>query len=790
MHRACGAVGIQRRRRKEIMTFATVVLDISTRSLDGGFTYEVPPALAQEAVVGSTVLVSFGRRPCVGYVIACAQEAPKDLDQTKILPVKQVLAPAAFDEGGALLATWIAREYACNLPDALRLLLAPGQHVRMKRAHDSSTWELVNHRTSEVDDRWVELTPQGREYVPRANASRQRTLMRALDEGPVRMAELGALMGDPSQVVSTLTKKGVVHVWHRRHIRGEEDTSLSSAVSPCPSNLTEGQREALAAIDAACMAGRGDVVVVDGVTGSGKTEVYLRAIERAMERGRGAIVLVPEISLTAQTVGRFRARFGERVSVLHSRLSAGERFDQWDLVRRGQARVVVGARSALFAPLPDPGIIVIDEEHESSYKQDGAPRYHAREVAAYLARIRGCALVLGSATPSLESLGRCEQRCWDGVSWTRVRMPERPGTSTLPAVEVVDMAAQFRDGGRSVFSGKLVKALHAVVERREKAVLLLNRRGFASFIMCRECGCVPECPHCSTSLTYHERTHELACHTCGSSWPVRSWPDPSTCCPNCGSRYMGAFGVGTQRVEDELRMLLGDAVESGDVRVIRMDADTTREKGAHRRLLEQFDDAACAVLVGTQMIAKGLDFPQVTLVGVVSADTTLKLPDFRAGERTYDLLEQVAGRAGRGERPGTVIVQTYWASHPAIQAVARHDRSLFAESELNERRCAYYPPFSRLSNVVVWGKSASDVTNVAGGLAAMVRARLGEQAGWEVLGPADCVRARVKDQHRRHVVVKSPVDANVGGLLQACVRELDPPRGVNVAIDVDAHDLM
>ena len=315
-------------------------------------------------------------------------------------------------------------------------------------------------------------------------------------------------------------------------------------------------------------------------------------------------------------------------------------------MRQGAVHVVVGARSALFAPLANVGLIIIDEEHESSYKQDSSPRYHAREVAARMAQEWGCALVLGSATPSLESLHRCEVGSWRGARWTRVEMPERPGGAVLPKVTIVDMASQFRGGSRSVFSEPLRRALEGVAERREKAVLLLNRRGFANFLMCRECGCVPECPHCSTALTYHERTHSLVCHTCGRSWPVRAYPDPSTRCPNCGSRYLGAYGVGTQRVEDELSMLLAE-----DVEVIRMDADTTRAKGAHQRLLEQFDAAECAVLVGTQMIAKGLDFPEVTLVGVINADTMLKLPDFRA-ER--DLRPPGAGGgagpAGEGAR--------------------------------------------------------------------------------------------------------------------------------------------
>jgi primosomal protein N' (replication factor Y) len=772
------------------MAYARVVPDIPTRALTGAYDYAIPEGLSDEALVGSTVLVTFAHRSAVGYVVGLCDEPSSGLDPARIAPVERVLAAPAFDEVSARLAEWMSREYASTLPEALRLFLPPGQTVKVRRAGEGQPWELVCEKAGPVDDRWVSLLPEGRAFVPAKGASRQRGVIEALAGGPVRMAELSAMAPGAAGAVSALERRGVVRVEHRRRVRGGDRTSLSSASAERPETLTAGQAAALGAIDAACAAGAGDVVVVDGVTGSGKTEVYLAAIERVRAAGKGALVLVPEISLTAQTVGRFRSRFGDDVAVLHSRLSTGERFDQWDMVRTGRAHVVVGARSALFAPLPNVGLVVIDEEHEASYKQDSQPRYHAREVAAELARLRGCALVLGSATPSLESLERCREGGFAGARWTRVAMPERPGMAELPRVTVVDMARQFSSGNRSIFSAPLRAGLERVAANREKAVLMLNRRGFANFLMCRECGAVPTCPHCSTALTYHERTHSLVCHTCGRSWPVRAYPDPTAKCPNCGSIYLAQFGIGTQRVEDELRMLLPEGVD-----VIRMDADTTKAKGAHQRLLEQFDASGCAVLVGTQMIAKGLDFPQVTLVGVVNADTTLKLPDFRAAERTYDLLEQVAGRAGRGASGGEVIVQTYWASADAIQAVARHDRSVFEAPELEVRAEAGYPPYARLTNVLVWGKGEQAVRGRIAALAVAVRAGVGEreaagESGWEVLGPVECVRARAKDNVRMHLLVKSPVESEPGALVSAAAAGLPPARGVSLAIDVDAYDLM
>lgn len=777
--------------------FASVAVDIPTRSIDGTFDYAIPAALKTECSVGATVLVRFGNRNVVGYVLSCNPSLSLGINPEKVQPILQVLAPSAFGEAGAALALWMAREYAAPLSACLRLMLAPGQTIKVTK-NEVGQWELEQAVAHAIDDRWVSLTSKAQDYEPRANAKRQLHVLEALQAGPQRLAELSALVSGAGSVVSSLEKKGIVEVVQKRRIRGAEDSSLSSAKAPRPEHLTEGQVEALRCVGAALEAARGDVVVIDGVTGSGKTEVYLDAIERVRSCGKGAIVLVPEISLTAQTVGRFRSRFGDDVAILHSRLSVGERFDQWDMVRQGQAHIVVGARSALFAPMNNCGLIIVDEEHEYSYKQDQAPRYTTRDVAAKLAELQGGALVLGSATPSLEALERCRAGTWRGVSWTRVCMPERPGNATLPEVQIVDMRAGASPKASPVFSKALEDELTGVIERREKAVLLLNRRGFASFLMCDDCGCVPTCSHCSTALTYHERTHSLVCHTCGRYWLQRAWPDPTSKCPACGSRYLAQCGYGTQRVEDELKLFIQnlsverpELVEAG-VEVIRMDADTTAKKGAHTRLLEQFDAAECAILIGTQMIAKGLDFPEVTLVGVVNADTSLKLPDFRAAERTYNLLEQVAGRAGRGENPGKVIIQTHWATHHAIRAVAEHRRSVFSSQELADRNEAYYPPFSRVANVVITGRNEQTVRARTDALAKELRARIAQEAGeWEVLGPADCVRVRIKDRYRRHVAIKAPLTADLGAIIQECAAKVPDAKGyTTLAIDVDANDMM
>ena len=787
--------------------YVSVVIDIPARALSEPFAYAVGPAHEESCQVGATVLVPFGRRVEAGYVVARARsldELPgaRGVEPSRVKRIRNVAAAPAFSSASARLAFWMSRQYVAPLSECLRLLLPPGGAGKVVRGEDGS-YAYEPPAVSPVTARWVSLTDEGRSFEPAERAVRQRQLIEALSCGPVTTRELNLMQGDLSATVRALEKRGVVAVEERRSWRGcDGATTLSSACGAAPDRLTAGQRAALDAIARAADAAAGDVVLIDGVTGSGKTEVYLSAIERTLDAGRTACVLVPEISLTAQTVGRFRSRFGDAVAVFHSRLSAGERLDQWDMVRSGAARVVVGARSALFCPLANLGLIVIDEEHEASYKQGSSPRYHAREVAAELARLNGCPLVLGSATPSAEALARCEAGGHAGVRWTRVEMPERPGGSRLPEVVVADLRREFASGSRSIFSKPLLDALDEVVAKRQKAVLLHNRRGFASFLMCRECGCVPTCRHCSTALTYHERSHTLECHTCGASYRVRPYPEYGSACPKCGSRYLAKMGLGTQQVEDALRELLPP-----DVEVIRMDADSTRAKGSHQKLLEQFDAAECAVLLGTQMIAKGLDFPEVTLAGVINADYALKMPDFRAGERAFDLLEQVAGRAGRGQDPGRVIIQTYVPDEPVIRAVKAHERGIFTAHDLAMRRDALYPPYVRLANILVWGREERAARSMVERIAGELRSQMGLDASPglhplggaarrpgldapQVLGPTPCVIERAKDRYRFHIIVKAPLDYDLSGALSAAVSRAGTRPGVSIAVDVDAYDLM
>jgi len=740
------------------VTVARVVLDIPARELSSAFDYDVPAQMADEASVGCAVLVDFGRRRAVGHIVALLESS--DVPRRK--PVLSLLTGPRFDKEAAELAGWIAGEYVAPLSDAVRLLLPSGSTPEVVK--DSSGWRLREATVTQAEEKVVELV-DGHTFSPGPTAHRQRALLDALSEGPVTMGELSAALGGVSPVVRRLEEAGAVNVTVRRRFR---DPGMRERPAPRHGELSAGQRAALEAISGAAP---GECVVLHGVTGSGKTEVYLRAIEDELAAGRSAIVLVPEISLTPQTVGRFRSRFGARVAVLHSRLSPGERLDQWDRTATGEARVAIGARSALFAPVHDLGLVVIDEEHETSYKQSSSPRYHARDVARRLVAARGARLVLGSATPSMETLHACATG-----HMTKVMLDERVGGGAMPAVQIADMGQEFLNGNRSIFSDVLTRELRGVAERGEKAVLLLNRRGFASFLLCRECGHVPGCARCSTSLTFHESGALLACHHCGS----RSRAPAS--CPECGSPYLRRFGAGTQRVVAEVAAIVPGLT------VVRMDADTTSAKGGHEQRLAEFEMLRSGVLVGTQMVAKGLDYPEVTLVGVVSADTTLHLPDVRAGERTFQMLEQVAGRAGRGDRPGRVIIQTYWPEHPAVIAVARHDPALFYDSEDRERASLMFPPYGRMANILVTSKSTTEVKERTAEIARALQDVAPKT--WEVLGPVPAPLAKVKERHRWHVLLKAPAGAEVPAVVREALERTKRSRLSTLAVDIDPVDLM
>jgi primosomal protein N' (replication factor Y) len=705
-----------------------------TRAVRGPFDYRL--AAEHSGVgVGSLLAVPFGGRRALGVVTALAEVS--ELAPDRLAEPYAVLAPAAPADL-VELAGWMAHEYCSTPARALGLVLAPGaaDGVRRKEA-------LV-----------AELTDAGRDALQggaRLTDSQGATLARLELEGPVVVTDIG------HQHSRRLQMRGLVTLQARSRARRPERHVVGSVSATAPA-LTEPQRAALAPILASLNGNRArsDRFLLHGVTGSGKTEVYLQAVAATLAAGRGAIVLVPEIALTPQALGRFRARFGDVVAVLHSALGRGERYDEWLRLCSGEATVCVGPRSAVFAPLQDIGLIVIDEEHESSYKHEGDPRYDARAVAARRAEQHGAVLLAGTATPRPESV----------EALARLRLPSRIDGRPLPPVEVLDMRGQHHP------LHPVTRAALAEVRRAEsKAIVLLNRRGWSNFLSCRGCGRVWSCPECEVALVLHRAAGFVACHHCGHRERV---PER---CGACGSNAVARHGAGTERVEHDLIEGLGDP----GFPVFRLDADAAAVKGRAARTLERFDSAPAGVLIGTQMVAKGHDFPAVTLGVVLDADQTLRFPDFRAEERTFALVTQLAGRAGRGEGGGRVLVQTLAPDAPSIRFAARHDADGFLAAELARRRALGYPPFSSLIRIVCAAPEAADAAAVA----AALRARV-DPPGAQVLGPAPLFRLR--GRARSQIVVKAQ---DRGAAILAVEAAVDwfvgsrDKRGVNLSVDVD-----
>ncbi|MDF5707992.1 MAG: primosomal protein N' [Nostoc sp. S4] len=623
--------------------------------------------------------------------------------------------------------------------------------------------------------------------------TRQREILEVLRRsgGELWQNELLQICNASSSILKSLAQKGYIVIEEREVLRTEQGPAL---VGDGAKSLTAAQASALATIQT--LNGFAQVLL-HGVTGSGKTEVYLQAIAPLLKVGKSALVLVPEIGLTPQLTDRFRARFGSKVSVYHSALSDGERYDTWRQMLTGEPQVIIGTRSAVFAPLPNLGLIILDEEHDSSFKQDSPiPTYHACTVAQWRAELENCPLILGSATPSLESwlsvreqggtgAGRAGEEfitpnsCTDAINRVRIylSLPERINSRPLPPVEIVDMRQELQQGNRSIFSRSLQEALQELKERQQQGILFIHRRGHSTFVSCRSCGYVLECPYCDVSLAYHHieegAPQLLQCHYCNYR---RSHPK---FCPDCSSPYLKFFGSGTQRVTQEL------ARQFPQLRLIRFDSDTTRNKGAHRTLLTQFANGEADLLVGTQMLTKGLDLPQVTLVGVVAADGLLNLSDYRASERAFQTLTQVAGRAGRGDDPGRVIVQTYTSEHAVIEAVRSHDYQSFSQTELEQRQALNYPPYGRLILLRLSSLDPIQVQNTA----QIIATALSAQEELEILGPAPASILRVANRYRWQILIKFAPDALPQLPDWEQVRSLCPP-SVSLTIDVDPLNIM
>ena len=735
--------------------------------VDGSFTYVLPLKCEFVAIPGARVVVPFGRRNVMGVVAERSEGEPDGLKT-----IEEVLdGEPTFTKELLDLTKWIADYYICSWGEVLKAALPKGL-IWSPRAQNGAPVRIKTARHLRlVEGVDVQAT------LAELKGRKQKALVEALAEAGTHIPQTEALRvsGASSATVKGLIERGWVEALD---VEVERTSDAMSAAIDTPKEvaLHASQSDALAAISEAIEAESQTTFLLHGVTGSGKTEVYIRALKRTLAKGKTAIVLVPEIALTPQTVRRFRAHFGDRVTVLHSRMSDGARFDAWRAIRDGRYPIVIGPRSAVLAPLENLGLIVVDEEHETSYKQfDPAPRYHARDVAVMRAYRNGAVCVLGSATPSLESVANAR-----AGKYVLLRMPQRVPVkgreaAPLPSVRVVNLLREKEIRRlKGALSEELRDAIRHRLERREQIILLQNRRGYAPVLTCENCGHTPECRDCAVSLTVHKPKRQLRCHYCG-----RAERKPNVC-PVCDSSELVFLGAGTQRVEEELAAIFPAA------RVLRMDFDTTTRKGAHRAILDAFGDGEADILLGTQMVAKGLDFPRVTLVGVVDADTGMLMPDFRATERTFQLLAQVAGRAGRHDLPGEVILQTRNPDHPAIRFALAHDFDGFVEHELAERQAFGYPPFGRMIGIEFKGADEGSVRRLA---EAWTSELANDAQGVAILGPTPAFVSRVKRQWRYHTLLKAPrsVPASaLAGFVRSTIERTGPPKkGRRINVDVD-----
>ncbi len=785
---------------------AEIIVNLRRDELDRPFSYRVPDGM--QVAVGSRVIVPFGGRRVEGY---CIGLSPGAFDGA-LKEIEEVLdSEPLLGEELLALAQWGAGRYLCRRVDFLHAMLPAGVRftaqkwveycgppdaaeiklsyleknsplllARWQKSYPSSAGVLrslqrdgiirISSRDSfgqrEKKVKAVTLTAGDGEVSVRGD--KQRLALELLQSHPQLTVKEMTQAGVSSATLASLARKGAVAI--KEITVSRSPMEQMAGVDTALPRLTTEQEKALQAVKSGLSGGGPQKILLHGVTGSGKTEVYLQSISEVLAAGKESIVMVPEIALTPQMIERFNRRFPGKVAVLHSRLSAGERYDEWKRAASGEAPVVVGARSAVFAPLKKLGLVILDEEHENTYKQEETPRYHARDVALWRAGWHNAVVLLGSATPSLESYRNAEQGTYSLCSLTR-RIEERP----LPPVEVVDMRLEIKDGNRSMFSRRLLSDLDATLAAGKQAIIFLNRRGYATFVLCRSCGHAMRCPSCQVALKFHAAEAKLRCHYCEHR------EDYPLVCPSCAGRYIKHFGTGTQKVAEEINKYFPTA------RVSRLDADTTTRKGSHSTILAAFRRGETDVLVGTQMVAKGLDFKNVTLVGVVTADTVLNLPDFRSGERTFQLLTQVSGRAGRGDAGGSVVVQTYTPEHYAVQAAKEHDYTSFYEREIQSREQLGYPPFKVLVRLLLTATEEDKLVRAAEDLAAILAPQT------DLLGPSPCPISKLRGNFRWQLVAR---DDSLGPLLQH-IREAatefkkNPISGsVRLSIDVEPQNLL
>lgn len=799
------------------LPIAQVVVDVPTFQTNTSYSYLIPANLVSIIKVGMRVVVPFGRRQVVGFVVALNDNIEFD---GQLKPIIELIdLKPVINEELLQLAQWMADDTYSFLISCLQTMIPGGMRTKVKKylvPNTPSAEEMVNqifgkkgkveYQNKQLDSattatiaKLIQTKQATFEYILskktseinqlaitslideaqaakikqhlKKNATSQQRLLTILGQltEPILQSEL-----TKQKINASTIKVGEQNGWlQKTTIVKNRDPFRQEVQSTQPLKLQPDQDHAVTTINEAITQQQPTTFLLEGVTGSGKTEVYLQVIANALKLGKTALLLVPEITLTPQITNRIRSRFGNKVAMLHSAMSVGERFDEWQRIESGQAKVVVGVRSAVFAPLDNLGVIIMDEEHDSSYKQADNPRYHTRDVAKWRAQYHHCPVVLGSATPSLES----RARAYKGI-YQRLLLPKRINDHALPHVDIIDMKNEIANGAPSDLSQPLIAAIDDRLQKHEQVILMLNRRGYASFVLCRSCGHVPQCPNCDISLTYHKDTNSLRCHYCGFSQPM-----PNKC-PECGSEKLRQHGMGSQRLEEDVNQLFPTA------KVVRMDVDTTRKKGSHERIIQQFGQQEADILVGTQMIAKGLDFPNVTLVGVLNADSALEFPDFRSSERTFELLTQVAGRAGRADKQGNVIIQTFNPDHYAIQLAKTQDYEKFYETEMKVRQQGKYSPYYYTVKITISSKEETQALKVAYEIQQTLVNQLSEQT--IILGPTPKMIKRVNNQYYYQLIVKYRREPELHLTLTDLLYDAQnkAKKGVQIVIDNEPLDFM
>ena len=732
----------------EAVRFAEVAVP---RHVFQTFTYRLSAEQSSQAQVGARLIVPLGRNLVTGYIVDLHDEVPAELEDIEIkgaetlVDTNPVCTPEILQ-----LARWVAEYYACPVGEVIKAALPPG----------------VSNATSSVKPklrRFVRLLTSANEQ--KLTGAQRRVIATLESDGPMLLQSLLQSARVSASTITSLEKKGLVETYAEAIRRDplSEDLGLKSEAH----TLTRPQAAVLAQIEQQMNSETYSAFLLHGVTGSGKTEIYMRAMDKALKLGRSAMMLVPEIALTPVFSRRLRARFGDQVAIFHSSLQKGERFDEWTRVRNGDARVVIGTRSAVFAPVKNLGLIVVDEEHESSYRQQESPYYNARDVAIVRAQQAPATVVLGSATPSLESFHNARKG-----KYQLLTLPERIAARPMATARIIDMRTVFaRHGKPKVFSDELLEAIRETHERQEQSIILLNRRGYSSFILCRSCGETVQCPNCDVTLTYHRSERVIVCHYCNHREAV------PRVCPTCGKKYIYYVGEGTEQIEEMLKLLFPA------LRVARIDRDTTARRKVFEQSLADFSAGRIDTLVGTQMLAKGHDFPNVTLVGVVSVDAGLALPDFRSAERTFQLITQVAGRAGRGDRPGRVLIQTYHPYHYALRHACAQDYERFYDEELRYRQNHSYPPFVALASLLVHGPDLGRVRSDSLELRKQLDLANQDRKS-RILGPAPAPLSRLKGEHRFQLLIKSRSRKNLREVADAAMKAVEiNPRSINLEID-------